>query len=220
MITLAALAKTAKRYALNPSVSNEVFLNALLEPYVNAGHIKQRGATDFVLGKERTSYILNGHCDVPLDLRKALGKIGLEEATAANFDAFFDEVMDESVFEIFSNDIIEYLDSDFPSEAILIKDLSLLTCSPCAWMAHVLIAAIKADNRDVSEKALWHCGTGSLYVRKGDLFANCFGREAKTRKVVVIPVNTTFDTKITWSYENNPKPLVSEKQSMDNGSNA
>ncbi len=211
MFTLATFAKTAKRYALNASISNETFLNALLEPYVNAGHIKLRGGADFVLGKERTSSIMNERCGVPLDLRKALGRVGLEEETAANFDAFFDEIMDEALFEFFANEIIEHLDNDSSSEAILTKDLAALIETPCAWMAHALIAAIKADNKDINDKALWHCGTGSLHVKKGNIFSNCFGKECKTRKVIVVPVNTTFDTKITWSYENDPKPLVSEK---------
>lgn len=211
MLTLSELTKIVKRYSRNPSISNEEALNALLEPYIIAGCVKERNGLNFYLDKHRTSKLLNGKCDVPINLRKVIARVGLEKETADNFDVFFDEVMDIARFRQFAEEVSAQLNQKVQIECNLYKELNKRISNPCEWMAHVLLAVIKTDNRAEKEWAIWQCGTGSLRAKTGDLFQGCFGKPTVRQRIVVIPVNTTFDTKITWDYENDPKPLVSER---------
>ena len=71
MLTLASLAKTAKRYALDSSISDEAFLNALLEPLVTAGRVKARGGKDnsfmcIIAAPEGIETLQKAHPDVDI----------------------------------------------------------------------------------------------------------------------------------------------------------
>lgn len=207
MLTLASLAKTAKRFALDTSVSDEEFLNALLEPLVVAGRIKGRGGIDFHLDKSRTSQILNGRCDVPGALRKALARYGIEESVENEFSGFVDEFIDASLFHPFADEVISLM----PNGAEASCRMQNASDDEELFMAIALLEAVKNDNRESSEELLWSNGTGSLSIEIGDLFSHGFGKPRKVKQIVVIPVDTTFETRITWQYENTAKPLVSPK---------
>lgn len=59
MLTLSSLTRTAKKYAIDSSVSNEEFLNAFIQPYIEAGRIKARNGEVFHLNAPRTSNLVN-----------------------------------------------------------------------------------------------------------------------------------------------------------------
>ena len=99
MFSLAELAKTLKGCAINSSISDEEFLNALLGPFVTAGRVKAREGKEFWLDKSRTSRILNGHCDVPIFLRKVLARYGLEDAVADGMTSFVQDTLDPALEE-------------------------------------------------------------------------------------------------------------------------
>lgn len=207
MLTLASLMKTAKRYALDSSISDESFLNALLEPLVVAGRVKARGGKEFALDKSRTSLIVNGKCDVPKSLRKTLVRYGIEDRVAIEFGSFVDDFIDGSLFEPFAHEVIE-LASD--SKDIELK-MSATRGEPERFMAIALLEAVKNDNRDTLVQSVWNNGTGSLCIEVGDLLSHGFGKPRKMKQIVVIPVDTTFATEVTWGYEASPAPLISPK---------
>ena len=210
-LTLASFTKAAKKCAFDSSLSEEAFLNAILEPYVEAGHVKQRGGKPFSLDKSRTSKVLNGRCDVPLELRKALVRYGIEKATANGFEAIFEDCLDVSLFDDLSEEIVGLIDAEDIMGEKLKRSLTSTIKDPQLFMARALMGAIRADNKAVASSRLWTNGKASVYLEIGDLFAHGFGRTRKSKEIVVIPVNTTFDTKVTRAYENDPKPLVSDR---------
>ena len=203
--------RTAKNYALDSSVSDEVFLNVLLEPYVIAGRVKARNGASFHLDKARTSKIMNGKADVPLPLKKPLARTGIEERTAAGFEIFLEESFDLDCFEQFASDVIGMINDDSIWDKTLKGRLAELTDVPCSFFAHGLIAAIKACNLASSSKILWHNGTGSLSVEIGDILGKGFCNARKLKNIVIIPVNTAFDTEVSWQYEQVAHPLVSAR---------
>lgn len=207
MLTLASLAKTAKRYALDSSISDEAFLNALLEPLVTAGRVKARGGKEFSLDKSRTSLVVNGKCDVPNSLRKALARYGLEDAMTCEFESFVEDRIDLSLFEPFANEVIGLASGS--GEASLRMATALE--DPERFMAIALLEAVKNENRESAVQPVWDSGTGSLCIEVGDLLAHGFGKPRKMKQIVVVPVDTTFATEITWGYESSPVPMVSPK---------
>lgn len=207
MLTLSSLAKTAKRYALDSSISDEAFLNALLEPLVTAGRVKARGGKEFALDKSRTSLVINGKCDVPLRLRKALARYGIEDSVALEFGSFVEDCIDCSLFGPFAREIIELASGSGEVEFRMAAALE----DPERFMAIALLDAVKNENRESTIQSLWDSGTGSLCIEVGDLFAHGFGKARKMKQIVVIPVDTTFATEVTWGYELSSAPLISPK---------
>ncbi|MDO4400595.1 MAG: DUF6430 domain-containing protein [Coriobacteriia bacterium] len=207
MLTLASLAKTAKRYALDSSTSDEAFLNALLEPLVIAGRVRARGGKEFSLDKSRTSLVINGKCDVPNSLRKALVRFGLEDTVTHEFGSFVEDCIDLSLFEPFANEVIELASGSGETKLRMAAALD----NPERFMAIALLEAVKNENRESTAQSIWDSGTGSLCIEVGDLLAHGFGKPRKMKQIVVVPVDTTFATEITWGYESSPAPKVSPK---------
>ncbi len=69
----------------------------------------------------------------------------------------------------------------------------------------VLVIFVLRRNR------IWKKGKNSVSASYGDLMKLAFSKRYKEQKIVVIPVNDTFDTKIEIADEKTDKPLVSEK---------
>ena len=196
-----------KLFALDSSVSDETFLNALLEPLVTAGRVKGRGGINFHLDKSRTSQVMNGRCDVPAVLRKALARYGIADAVANEFAGFVDEYLDAGLLLPLRDAILALEEGSDGARLGVLEDSGDIN----RLMAAALLEAVKNDNRESSEERLWDSGTGSLSVEVGDLLSHGFGKPRKTKQIIVIPVDTTFETRVTWEYENEANPLISPK---------
>lgn len=79
------------------------------------------------------------------------------------------------------------------------------------YFACCLIAALRKPNTSESKLVVWQNGTGSFVIAVGDLLDMGFGRARKHKNIVVIPVNATFSTEISYAYEKAAKPLVAAK---------
>lgn len=190
MLTLATLTEVVKAHALNPTMSNEEALNSLLGPYIRAGRIKNRNGDELYLDKQRTSRILNGKEDVPHALRQSIGRMGIEGDTAENFSESIGELVDSYEMQALTDTVIALIDEDDPRRSALEK----MSGNPPVFLAHALLLAIRADNRQDDSTILWSFGTGSLSIRQGDLLGFGFGNRNRTRPIVAIPVDTTFET--------------------------
>lgn len=69
----------------------------------------------------------------------------------------------------------------------------------------VLVIFVLRRNR------IWRKGKNSVSASYGDLMKLAFNKRYEEQKIVVIPVNDTFDTKIEIADEKTDKPLVSKK---------
>ncbi len=191
-------------------MTDEDFLNALLEPYVQVGKIKGRGGADFHLDAPRTSRILNGKADVPKALKKPLRRFGIEEDVAKRAGIYLDDHFDTEGEARLEEALLASLQADDPSDASLLKTLEEHKGNACVFFACALLASLKNPNLVAHERVLWQNGTGSFVMEIGDLFAKGFGRRKKRKNIVVIPVDNSFDTVVSWGYEETAYPRVSE----------
>lgn len=210
MISLSTLTKAAKRYAFNPSISNEEFLNAFLEPYVVAGRVAARGGASFYLDKHRTSKILCGEADIPVALRKVSLQHGLEGRVAAECAMLWDETINPLYFEEIKKDIFSLVDNGDPLQKALGEKLEARSNDPNRYLACALIGVIGLKNRPETEGIIWKKGSGSFGWLVGDLFRFGFGTRKKKKSLVVIPVDCRFDTHVTRGYEGLDVKHVSE----------
>lgn len=201
--------RTAKKYAIDSSVSNEEFLNAFIQPYIEAGRIKARNGDVFHLNAPRTSNLVNGKADVPHALKKSLGRFGIADATAKHMDAFVDDYIGSDDAPDLTADILSSLDFGEEADRRTYEKLAKLRDDAPAFLAAALIETLGRSNIASSSRMLWQSGTGSLSVETGDLFAKGFGRRRKHKNIVVVPVDSTFDTVVTIGCEAFGKPRVS-----------
>ena len=78
-------------------------------------------------------------------------------------------------------------------------------------LTELLLKAISESNLVKTDIVLiWKHGLNSIDVQTGDLFHFGFDNRHKKKNIVVIPVNTAFDTHVTRKFEDETYPLVSE----------
>ena len=208
MPKLSDLTKLLKAFAKNPSISDEEFLNALLLPYVIAGKIRNKNKEEFSLNKSRTSKIMNQKEDVPSKLREALSIYGIIDETKEEMRSFIDDYIDSGK----TNNLIQRLNELMPQTSQVINNAVDNNDDVLPGLiTDILIRSLSETNLSVSDvETIWKHGINSVDMQTGDIFHYGFGNRHKKKNIVVIPVNTAFDTHVTRKIENNPYPLVSE----------
>ena len=210
MIQLGTLTKMIKPYSKNKSISNEELLNGLLEPFVSATAVKNRYGEEFHLDKARTSRILNRKEDVPVELRKELERYGVEAKTENGMQAFIEDYIDSYQIEDLRREIFCFIENEEGKRNVTTKEVDTGE-SLSSLLAKLLIIAISTNNKvDPETMIIWKRGANLTEVLSGDLFKFGFENRSKTKNILVIPVNTAFDTHVTKNLETEDYPLVSE----------
>lgn len=210
MTALFSLVKTVKNYALDSSVTDEEFLNAFLDPYVSAGRIKGRGGISYYLDAPRTSRLLSGKADVPKALKKALPRYGIVKATARGMSLFVSDYLDEDCCSSLVEDVLSLFSSNGAGGNEIPCDLLGARGDLALFLSISLVRALKECNLASDKFEVWRDGTGSFSIEVGDLFSKGFGRRRNTKNIVVIPVNSGFDTEVSRKLDLADCPVVSE----------
>ena len=202
---MAAYILTMKKYAINRNVSNEDFVRELFLPFVTAGNVKDKNGELLELNKSRVSRLLSQKDDVPQAMRNALSMFNIVERTVEGFADFLADNIDAHRYDRLVADISELAGSLFAKQTESDDTTTFLT--------EVFIEAVKINNVAVGNKdtTIWHNGDNTIQIIEGDIFKFSFENRSKTTKnIVVIPVNTAFDTHVSTKMEADGFPLVSE----------
>lgn len=213
MTKLAALTKQIKQYSYNRHESDEKFLNDFLHPYIKAGKIKNRLNEEFYLNKTRTSAVMNGKEDIPRVLRDELRRYGIREKTISWMTGFVKDHINPTLQPQLLSDLSGSINADpMLSEQDKVILLQMQNDLP-ALLTDLLIRSLSESNLiDRERTILWENGTNVAEIITGDLFRYGFDNRRKSEKnIVVIPVNTSFDTHVTRRLEGKASPIVSVK---------
>lgn len=158
------------------------------------------------------SRLLAGKDDVPGAMRNALSIYNIEDSLEDGFDYFVNDILDENKIPIVLDSISDMIQADLALNEETKAKLLEMKNDKVYYLIHTFIEAVKIDNREnTKNRVIWQNGNNSVELIGGDLFKFGFGnRSIKKRNIVCIPVNTTFETKITTKTEQESKPLVSE----------
>lgn len=210
--TMSAYIKALKRAAINENISDEEFVRELFNSLIEAGNVKDKNGSPLDLDKTRVSRLLAGKDDVPSAMRKALTIYNIDDSLEDGFDYFVTDVLDENKISTALDLISNIIEADTTVKDEIKSKLNEMKKDKVYYLIYTFIEAVKIDNRERSEKQIiWQKGNNSVEVIGGDLFRFGFGnRSIKKKNIVCIPVNTTFETKVTTKTEQEPKPLVSE----------
>lgn len=203
--------RAAKSNALDPRISDVQIIEDMLNPLVEAGSVVGKNGESLRLDASRVSKLMNHKDDVPGALRRALERFGVAEETLNAFPCFIEDRISPRNVDAFASDVASLIEDDANISQATKGDLLALRHTPISFLSNAFLEAIRCNNKTSIETHVWKHGTGSLTLEVGDLLSHGFGRSGKTKSIVVIPVNTTFDSKISWAYEGGQYPLVSEK---------
>lgn len=206
----ATVVRKMKAGALNQAMSDEEFVRDCLSPLVEECHIKNRNGAPFDLSKSRVSLLLSQAADVPGALRDAIRIVDAENKVLPGMQDFIDNTISPNKTPYLVESIMKLAEEDTDRlTAEEINDLRQCGNQPVVFFTHSLFLAIQASNQVKQSIPVWHRGNSHMDCICGDLLNFGFQNRSGRTNIVVIPVNTAFDVRISWQYEQEPNPLVS-----------
>ena len=210
MLTVSLFIKTIKKYANNISVSDETFFRDFFQYFIDAFQIKNRLNEDFYFNKSTISAIMSQKEDISPAMRDAICKYSAPPRVESAMEAFVEDYINPSRIDAAIANLQEIVTTDAALSDKAKQEIVALQGTAC--IAKVFIEAIKMPNIPLpATKVLWQQGENSLNLITNDIIKIAFSKDAtQSQKIVVIPVNSTFETKVTVNPEDDIYPLVSE----------
>ena len=208
MLTLSVFLKTIKKYANNISVSDEDFVREFFDYFIDGLDIKNKKGNLYYFEKSMISELMGQKQDVPAVIRGAVCHYNANHKIPSLMQDFMDNQMNHSRIESMLAELKNIINSDSTISQSAKETICNMGDIEC--ISNIFVEAIKAPNTVLKEKrVLWQSGDSSLNVLLADIIRISFG-DSKNKKIVVIPVNTTFETKLSSNAEEEIYPLVSE----------
>lgn len=195
--------KTLKPFAINKKTTNESFVNEAFETFNQ----------DLIFDKTRVSRILNCKEEIPNKIKESLRFYQFTNNAKESFCCFVEDTIDSNYYQEISDTFTEKITNDHcfsnkEKEEILNSKDNVPLMLSLIW-----IRALKENNRIVAndDKYIWKNGSNHIRVVYGDLFDFAFSKRSKKQRIVVIPVDTTFDTHLSTKQETEVNPKVSSE---------
>lgn len=204
-----------KPYCINKAIKNETLVNEPIAIIIEKAKIKkEKGASKgepLYYEITEASRIINNSLELSDKIRDALELYGMEECITEEFDAFYDTYINKSKVYDMVEDYLNAIRNDLSFQKHELEDIECCIEKPSLFIAKILIKSLKEPNYlDKTENlTIWSSGNRCINVIKGDIFTYALGKRTKKRRIVVIPVNTSFDTHVTTKLAEEANPLVS-----------
>ena len=209
MFNIAEYLKILKRTCINTRITDKKLFELLFDPIIEGLNIK--GKNDELLFFEKTvrSEILHNKRNVHSSIQSALERCNSYQVIEDNFSYLIDNILDPNIIDNAIEQIKEIIskDTSINSQQKKIIETSDAVC----FLSHAFILALKMNNimTNSDDIVLWHNGNNILDAIYGDIFTYGFDNR-KNQNIIVIPVDTSFETHISGINEKSQYPLVSE----------
>lgn len=209
---LAKIIDLIKDKLKNRFMSDENLVNAFIRPLVESAHIVNKNNEFFWLDKGRTSRLMCRKDNIPRVLVKALEHEGLYNSVQKKFIPFIDEYFNKEHLSDIYNSLLKSaycgVDCNLKLEESKFNNSDKDKLS--YLLTDILFAVVKCNNKNMNHnEVLWRHGQNEINVVIKDIF-KCVANTISKKSIIVIPVNTTFDVRITKQLESIDYPLVSE----------
>ena len=210
MFCLAEYVKALRGCASDPDITAETFLNELLASLVFEYDLKNQNNEEYWINSNRASLLMNRKIDVPSVLRNVLLKTDVRERIIGCFPDFVDGFLEADMLPQCIQSLKESLTSDKRVSAETKARILEHDSTVNEILVDMLLEAIRQNNCfRTSPQYLWRRGNNFVSIETDDLFEYGFGNRNKKENIVVIPVNSSFETHITRNFEKESDPLVS-----------
>ena len=204
--------RTLREFCINKKMKNEDLVNELIQPLIEYGNVKKIKMPKETLYYETTeaSRIINNKLDISNNLRDALRREGIIEVAEESVESFCQDNIRENDIKLLIDEYLTMMENDTVYSKKKTSEYKELVDTPICFLAKLLLESLRENNleKNDSQNIIWTRGNAYIKVIEGDLFQYAFGNKSKN-KIVVIPVNTTFEVHITTKAEKTINPLVS-----------
>ena len=190
----------------NTNKSRSTILNELLLVFVVSYDLNNKYKDQIALDKTYLSKILNHKLSVHRKIVEVVEREGVEKRIRSEFESFYQEYIacDEELTII--EEIADAIQND-NRIPLSVKNEIRATSHQVEFFLKACIIAVKMPNTYDEKIQIWKNGNRALNLISDDLFAVAKRRQ---KKIVVIPVDTTFETELTKDIERVSIKLVSE----------
>lgn len=191
-----------KKFANNRRISNEKFINEFMEPYIHYAHIKTSDKLPYEFSKSQSSKLINHKQDLPEMFINEQTRYGFKERLEEDYAITLQELIDIDRYEEIKDELISHT-TDKRTKLKLENSNTIDTLC-----AEALLISMKNSNCIREDGLIWERGLGKVIQTEDDILNI---EQQQDIKIIVIPVNSTFDTEVTRDFESCEKPVVSSK---------
>lgn len=209
MLNFITYFKTLKKYANNINISEETFFRDFFEPIIDVLKIKSTKGEFYDFSKSRISGLLNQKEDFSFSIRDAICHYQTKKKLLEIFPCYIEDNLNYSRLPALVSDLKEIVKEDIT----LSKEFktNLIKISSTELIVDCFIQSMKVSNMPIpKQKTIWKSGNNSFKYIVGDIIKSSFNNKDGKPKIVVIPVNTSFETHLSQNLETEIYPLVSE----------
>ena len=209
MLNFTTFIRTLKKYADNINISEEAFFRNFFEPIIDALEIKSTNGDLYDFSKSRISGLLNQKEDFSNPIREAISHYQSKKKLLEIFPCYIEDNLNYSRLPALIKDLKEIVEEDVTLSKEFKNSINKIDSSEL--IVSCFIQAIKISNIPTQkQQILWKSGNYNLKYISGDIIKSSFNNKKDTTKIVVIPVNTSFETQLSKNIEIETYPLVSE----------
>lgn len=211
MYTISSFFKLMKKACINPAISNEEFVNSLLDRVIETFKLKGRNGESLIFTKSRVSDLLRNRSKIPANLQGIARRTDCKKLMIEIMEWFYEEMLDGTLIDQSILLIKEQIEN---ADNIIAKQKEITKCdNRNEFLSEAFILAIKTENTLSlgGSQSIWKKGANVLDLVVGDLFKYGFDNRVKEPLITVIPVDDSFETRITKQTDSSCHPLVSEK---------
>lgn len=204
------LLRELKPYLNYAKYSNEKFLNDILKCIVETGNVLDHNGDSLYFDKSYTSKIINNHASIPPGILETVMDKNLLSVILQEFSVFYETRINHKKTDDMRKTLSDIInaDTDFANSD---KTELLSESDNMRFLFTLFIKTlfVKNDTEINSGIIIWKKGDSYIQAVYGDLFKYAFSNRRKRKNIVVIPVNTRFDTHLTTKLENAVYPMIS-----------
>lgn len=204
-------ATLVKAHCINRRINNMELVNGLLEGIIQYANLTNKNGEELRFDKYESSKLLNNKNNIPLKIVDALRREGIADSIRPSFESFVADNIDNGLIE----DLVASLQNQIEKDPGFGKEemVRLLDLKEDAggFLLEIMIHALKESNLKISSttKAIQRNGSNYIRLADGDIFRIALETRNDEGSIVVIPVNTRFDTHVTVKAETVRTPMVS-----------
>ncbi len=217
---LGTLLKTVKKHEIDQSKSDDGFIEEVLGCVLVAS-----GCRHVHFDNPTVSKILSCKRNAPKALKTSLKSEDFQDNLAKTIALYVEKNLPISCFGALSSEILELCNKSSENQVRIFNKLYSTKSNTDTsdetlndelpqlsnFLAVALIEAIQVSNIIETDRVVYSHGNSVLCLHSGDIFKFCFNRKSKSKNIVVIPVNTRFDTHVSRKFEGSVKQVVSDK---------
>ena len=212
--SFACFIKCLKKSCKFKKISYESFVNDFFDKYIDIFDVTDKNNNDISsFSKSYVSELMNNKRNIPKWICKVLLKNDFEQKINEVVNSFVNDEIDRDLLVDSIKDLKDKISNAKNLNKEQINKISNVE-NDKNFLSTAFALALKVDNkieRKNFTKIIWKNGANSLNIIFGDIFKFGFDNRKKEKNIIVIPVNTSFETHITTKAEKEKFPLVSEQ---------